>query len=286
MYIHSAHSLLLTARDENESIDDELWAACGQKIRRIDRYIKMSLLGALRCVDGVELPGNTRLLLATNCGTASTSVPIFDAILNHNTQPKPFQFVNSLGNSACFFLARTLGLNGAAHVVSKGELSYEACLQHAFLHVNGGMPILLGGTDEAPLPIADQLVRVNARAEQTRCYEGSHWLLLSTERPERIPVEVSTPVFYYDIADVIQVLDKAKPDAVCVNDCKLAAQLNGMPVNAVPLADCVPHGTYSGNNFVLAYNYLLAGNYAPGHKVAILTIRRDVGMLACTFLSL
>lgn len=167
MYIENSYSLLHKVRAEQPELADaqaviQQWH--GRRIRRIDRYIQLCVAGGLACTGGRRLPENTGVYLATRCGAVSTSAQVMHTIEAENELPKPLHFVNTLGNSAGFYLTQLLGLAGAAQVLSKEALSFEAALLHAMMDMNLGLSdcALVGAFDEVVLPLEHHLQRLEA----------------------------------------------------------------------------------------------------------------------------
>ncbi|MDO3383450.1 beta-ketoacyl synthase N-terminal-like domain-containing protein [Gilvimarinus algae] len=187
IYLDNHYSLLHRIDPEATSLPDlqEIIRAChGSRIRRIDRYIQLCLAGGLSCVGERELPGNTGVYLASRCGAVDTSARVMHAMEVAGEQPKPLHFVNTLGNSAGFYLTQLLGLTGNTVVVSAEELSFEAALAHACIDLALGQvgAALVGGFDEVTLPLASQRERLGAAHSSAAMLEGSHWLLLQRHR--------------------------------------------------------------------------------------------------------
>ena len=155
----------------------------GTRIRRIDRYIQLCVAGGLNCIAGQPLHPQTGVYLASRVGAVSTSAKTMIQTEQKAEMPKPLHFVNTLGNSAGFYLTQLLGLTGTAVVVSQEWLSFESALLHAWLDLQQGRIdcALVGGFDEVPLPTSHQLERLDQAhisPPPTHLTEGTHWLLL------------------------------------------------------------------------------------------------------------
>ncbi|HEY7885682.1 MAG TPA: hypothetical protein VIC08_12135 [Cellvibrionaceae bacterium] len=168
----------------------------GERIRRIDRYIQLCLAGGLNCVQGRTLPADTGVYLASRAGAVTTSAAAMSFIQSEGALPKPLHFVNTLGNSAGYYLTRLLQVNGNTLVVSDEQLSFEAALAHAAMDLQAGRisTALVGGFDEVALPVTEHLQRLNAATDTAALYEGSHWLLLSNDQANN-KLTVSPPVY-------------------------------------------------------------------------------------------
>src|SRR5690625_5664493 len=108
------------------------------RISRIDRYIQLCVAGGLNCIAGQPLPPPTGVYLASRVGAVSTSAKTMIQTEQKGEMPKPLHFVNTLGNSAGFYLTQLLGLTGTAVVVSQEWLSFESALLHAWLDLKQG----------------------------------------------------------------------------------------------------------------------------------------------------
>lgn len=184
----------------------------GQRIRRLDRYIELCIAGGLGCVAERRLPADTGIYLATRCGAVTTSAAVMQAIIAEGESPKPLHFVNTLGNSAGFYLTQLLGVTGNVVVMSQESFSFEATLMHAWLDLQAGRVAcaLVGAFDEVALPLDRHAQRL--QVERAICFtEGSHWLLLDAqESPPGLSVECP---FYTGSAEAMAAWLRLYPQA-------------------------------------------------------------------------
>jgi len=170
--------------DELPGLGNAIRDLYGRRVRRIDRYIELCLLGALRCAQERSLQAETGLFLASQNSALGSVIAVLESIFDEHYPPEPFDFVNTLGNSACFYVAQLLGLSGKSIALSREGFSFEAGLQHALLDLRSGQlqTALVGCVDEALLPLSPHRARITCDKE--RLIEGplgenSSWLLLS-----------------------------------------------------------------------------------------------------------
>lgn len=266
--VRSHYSLLHTIARDSTSLPDlkpEIQRHHGKRIRRIDRYIQLCLAGGLNCVAGRTLPVDTGVYLATRAGAITTSAATMSRIECEGELPKPLHFVNTLGNSAGFYLTQLLAIEGATLLVSDEHLSFEAALSHACLDLQAGVvnTVLVGGFDEVPLPPSGQLERLDAPPDTPALYEGSHWLLLESAADNTCS-SLSAP-HYLPHGDSLEqwLVQQHLPLQLCFTptaterDC-LSRYAPGYTV-AAPEAE--PHGVYSG----AAMLQLLAGTNSAIH---------------------
>lgn len=178
------------------SCDDLVQKVLGQPMRRAGRFIKMVCAGAMACLS--EIPPETLkdkrtgIFLATGLGNGDEILPFVTQVFKHDGGfPSPNQFANSVSNAAAFFLARTSDIRGVILTVSDEELSFEAALWMAQSYLESGEIdlALVGGCDVYTPTIEEYRERMNTSSANCRDLpigEGSSWLLLGLDQPERI----------------------------------------------------------------------------------------------------
>lgn len=169
---------------------DELASACHQRLRRIDRFTQLCLIGSWRCVgDAAHSPlldPRTGLYLGSRFASISNTIGVHTQMIGHGQVPKPANFINTLSNSAGFYVGKNLQLDGKNLFVSRIDASTEAVLQIAQLDLYARQvdSVLVGIVDEAPHPLSDHRRRLGVSAD-TPLAEASHWFLIrrAAERP-------------------------------------------------------------------------------------------------------
>ncbi len=247
------YSLLHTIERDSSTLPDlrpEIQRYHSERIRRIDRYIQLCLAGGLNCVADRQLPADTGVYLATRAGAITTSAAAMSYIERDGELPKPLHFVNTLGNSAGFYLTQLLGIDGTTLVVSDEHLSFEAALSHACLDLQAGAisTALVGGFDEVPLPPSAQLERLEASADTAALHEGSHWLLLAKSTGESGGVLTAPHYLPHREALAHWLAGQQSPLQLCFSpdnaERLLLDQYAAGYTVAAPKAQ--PHGVYSG----------------------------------------
>jgi hypothetical protein len=156
--------------------------AIGQPIRRIGRFIQLALIGAGRCVGEARLPADTGGYLASGRGDLEVTLEVMEQLFRHGQPPKPLTFINSVSNSACFYVARQFGLRGRSSFVCNRYFAFESALQLALEDLAAGRvrSALVGGVDMVVAPLADHRRRLELAPGEALA-EGSHWLWLVAE---------------------------------------------------------------------------------------------------------
>ena len=181
IYIHKTGSI---NRKEGEELDVKAaWKAVSPKmIRRTDRFIQLSLLGAYEAIGESVLEKNTALYMASGQGNLAVFKRLRDQRYINKQPPKPVDFINSLSNTAGFYVAQFFDLYGKNLNVSRQGLVVENTLLLAQVDLELGKEkqILFGGVDELQEPVAFTK-RTLGISDDTLLGEGSNWMLLRAQ---------------------------------------------------------------------------------------------------------
>ena len=164
------------------SLDTALREVCREHYRRIDRFIALALLGSGRCAKGRALAPDCGLYLGSGLGPMADNIACQEQLIRDRELPMPFDFINTLGNSAGYYVAKNLGLSGQNLFISRPGANFEAGLQAALVDLECGMlsQALVGVVEEATEPFSEHRRRQGLPAD-TAVAEGSHWLLLERD---------------------------------------------------------------------------------------------------------
>ncbi|MGO1691908.1 MAG: beta-ketoacyl synthase N-terminal-like domain-containing protein [Marinobacter sp.] len=156
--------------------------ACCERFRRIDRFTQMALIGSAQCVEGAEVKPDAGLYIGSRFASLGSITKVHEQMVGRGSVPKPANFINTLSNSAGYFVARNLGLRHRNLFVSRGDASMVAALQLAAMDVSTGAvsQALVGVVEEAVLPLEHHHFRLGVEPG-TEIGEGSHWLLVAPE---------------------------------------------------------------------------------------------------------
>lgn len=151
----------------------------GKPFRRIGRFIQLALIGASRCVLGKHPPQDTAVYFASGRGDLELTLEIMTQLFRDGQTPKPLNFVNTVSNAACFYLAQHLALQARSNFVCNRYFAFESVLQLAALDLSSGVvnSALVGSVDIATTPLDEHRQRLQLPAD-TPMGEGSHWLWL------------------------------------------------------------------------------------------------------------
>ena len=175
---------------EFPSIDGRLAAVTRERYRRIDRFVQLTLMGAAECARKHVLARDCGLYLSSGVGPITSNVLVQDAIHRDSRMPMPFSFVNTLGSSACYHVAKELDLAGEAVMVARGSASFSAALTCAQADLESGIvsQVLVGAVEECVLPAERHRALLRVGSDVTVA-EGTHWILLERDERTGVPVD-------------------------------------------------------------------------------------------------
>ena len=179
-------------------LDAALKSVCREHFRRVDRFIQLALLGSGLCATGHRLAADCGLYMGSGLGPMANNIATQEQLIRDKELPKPFNFINTLGNSAGYYVARNLELHGQNQFVSRRGANFEAVLMAAWMDLHMGLvrQALVGVVEEATPPFAEHRRR-QGLAEGRPVAEGSHWLLLEVDAASGRSLELrhlATPV--------------------------------------------------------------------------------------------
>jgi len=182
VYIHRVGSV---NRKEGEELDVKAaWKKVSPAmIRRTDRFIQLSLLGAHAAVGEIKLERETALYMASGQGNLAVFKRLRDQRYIKKQPPKPVDFINSLSNTSGFYVAQFLKIEGKNLNVSRLGFVAETTLLLAQndLELNKVKQVLLGGVDELQEPVSFTR-RTLGICDERPLGEGSSWMLLSRKK--------------------------------------------------------------------------------------------------------
>lgn len=172
-----------TAQEPPCSLKEPLRACILNPPRRINRYIRLALIGVHRCVGRLDQPlsATTPLYIASEQGSAAEAVDLMDEIVRYGRPPRPVSFINVSSNMVGYYLAASLNLNGRNMNVARSHGAFAAMLELArlepYLDSTSETSMLLGAVSECVWPLAEHRMRCELPAD-TPLVEASYWLVV------------------------------------------------------------------------------------------------------------
>lgn len=174
MYIHAAARFVGSPVDDSRRLKEVLQQYTATPFRRVNRFILLALIGAHRCAQGRTLDARTAVYLTTENGNLGDTNTVLDQIFRQRSLPMPFSFINTMSNTAPFYVAQSLGVLGRNLSVSGRDLCFERGLELA------GVDFDLRQVDEALIGAVDEGGAAEGAADAA--VEGSCWLYLRRNR--------------------------------------------------------------------------------------------------------
>jgi hypothetical protein len=183
MYIHSYGSIVGPPVDDVKKYKQEVARYTELQFRRANRFVLLSLAGAGRCVHGRQVKKETAVYLTTENGNLGDTETVLDQIFHHHQFPMPYNFINTMSNTASFYIAQSLNLLGRNLTFSSKQLSFERGLELLLGDLRSGAAedALIGGVDEACASKDQFEAKFKRPIECFTMVEGSSWLLLKAE---------------------------------------------------------------------------------------------------------
>lgn len=154
----------------------------GAELRRIAHFTELPLVASAEALYRMEKKWEkeTALYFGTGLGESKGTIALFKDIMEEDKEyVSPYGFVNSVNNTAAFFIAKILEIESSNITVSQEEFSFEWALKLAIKDLKNGLckGALAGGADEFCHPRSNHEKRIKL-TKKDRMGEGSGWLYL------------------------------------------------------------------------------------------------------------
>ncbi len=207
MYVQRCSGFNLR-QDDSLNIKAECKQVAPAFVRRTDRFIQLGILGIAGIIQQGKLDSNTPLIMTSGQGNLAVFRRLCVQRYVEKVPPNPVDFINSLSNTAGFYIAKYLGLESKNLNLAQHGFVVENALLMAQASLNSGQSrqILLGGVDEKPdaANLPHQYLDLNLNQ---RIGEGANWLLISNAKQGAIAtIEVVQEIF--SLSEVIAYLRK------------------------------------------------------------------------------
>ena len=183
MFIHNA-SAYVTETADVKTLKEELKRHTDTYFRRISKFVLLALIGACSCAARRPLERETAIYLTTENGNLADTESVLSQIYRRHSLPLPFNFINTMANTASFYIAQGLGLCGRNISVSSQNLSFERGLELLKTDMDLGFVrhALIGLVDEATASASHFEASSGVDSARINQINRSCWLSVSTER--------------------------------------------------------------------------------------------------------
>ncbi len=183
MYVHAVSPFICDPVDSIDGLKADLKNYTDFFFRRVNKFILLSLMGVHRCVHGKQIDKSTAVYLATENGNLGDTENVLHQMYKENSFPKPFNFINTMSNTASFYVAQSLKTLGRSITVSSKNVSFERGLELARVDFELGhiREALVGGVDESVISREYYMKKYDAFYHDVKMVEGSSWLYLTAD---------------------------------------------------------------------------------------------------------
>ncbi len=183
MFIHGAAAYTNASADVN-ILKEELKSHIDTYFRRVSKFVLLALIGACSCTARRPLEQDTAIYLTTENGNLADTESVLSQIYRRHSLPMPFNFINTMANTASFYIAQGLGLCGRNISVSSQNLSFERGLE--LLKTDMGLRFvrhaLIGLVDEATASASHFEASSGVSNAQVNQVDRSCWLYVTSEK--------------------------------------------------------------------------------------------------------
>jgi hypothetical protein len=183
MYIHAVSPFICDPVDEIDGLKADLKNYTDFFFRRVNKFILLSLLGVHRCLHNRKFDKSIAVFLATENGNLGDTENVLHQMYRENSFPKPFNFINTMSNTASFYVAQSLKSLGRSITVSSKNVSFERALELAMADFKLGQikEALVGGVDEAVISREYFVKKYDQSYHDVKLVEGSSWLYCTAD---------------------------------------------------------------------------------------------------------
>jgi hypothetical protein len=182
MYIHNYSHFVSLPLDDIKVYKREISRYTALKFRRANKFVLLSLVGASQCVHRQTIRTDTAVYLTTENGSLGDTETVLDQIYYKHEFPMPYNFINTMSNTASFYVAQSFDILGRNLTCSSKQLSFERGLELLRSDLTAGIveEALFGGVDEACFSQSQFEARFNRPQRDFQMIEGSCWLWIKT----------------------------------------------------------------------------------------------------------
>ncbi|MBP7738380.1 MAG: hypothetical protein KA369_20565 [Spirochaetes bacterium] len=183
MYVQAVSPFICDPVDEIDGLKADLKNYTDFFFRRVNKFILLSLLGVHRCLHNRDFDKSIAVFIATENGNLGDTENVLRQMYRENSFPKPFNFINTMSNTASFYVAQSLKSLGRSITVSSKNVSFERALELAMVDFDLGhvSEALVGGVDEAVISREHFVKKYDRSYHDVKLVEGSSWLYCTAD---------------------------------------------------------------------------------------------------------
>jgi hypothetical protein len=183
IYIHGYSNFVRPSVDDIKIYKQEISRYTKLKFRRANKFVLLSLVGACQCAHGQAIKTNTAVYLTTENGTLGDTETVLDQIYHNHEFPMPYNFINTMSNTASFYVAQNFDILGRNFTISSKQLSFERGLELLRNDIVAGVvkEALIGGVDEVSFSKSQFETKFKRPYSDYEMVDGSCWLMIKAD---------------------------------------------------------------------------------------------------------
>ncbi|QFR50197.1 hypothetical protein FJR48_10830 [Sulfurimonas lithotrophica] len=217
LYINAISSY----RSDLEDIDvkKELKQKYKHDPRRQDSFIHLGVLGAYRLKDKYSINTLDELYVTTGIGNVNVLEKIYQYVIKDGNSIKPYDFLNMLGNTTSYYIAKALGTKGKALFQISDNFTYINTLMSAFSSIKlSGNNAIISSCDL--VTESDRVIkRVLGVDETTKVVSSVNYQRVSLEKKDAF-AELELENKTYTLDEIKTIIQESKLKTIASPRCK------------------------------------------------------------------
>ncbi|SFV62530.1 hypothetical protein MNB_SM-4-1788 [hydrothermal vent metagenome] len=186
--------------------------------RRKDDFIYAGLLGALRLRDTIEIHEDDALYLTSGVGNFNIISTVYEDMITKKELMRLFDFINILGNTTSFYVAKTLGIKAKSLFQISDNFTYFHSLINIYASLKGSSNEAILGAIDIKSEDENIIKRLLDVEKDVSCVSSVSYQKLSLERTDAL-VEIEFDTMFYTLEEVQKIIQKESMKVICSLRC-------------------------------------------------------------------
>lgn len=204
---------------EDISIKNELKNKYNHDPRRQDSFIHLGLLGAYRLKEKSDMNESDELYVTSGMGNIEVLMSVYKYAIKGGSNIKPFDFINILGNTTSFYIARALDIKGKTLFQISERFTYINTLIFAYASIKlSNENAVIACCDLATQP--DEIIkRVSGVKQELNLVSSINFQRVSLNKEDSI-AEIEFDTITYSLNEIREIINHADAEVIVSPRCK------------------------------------------------------------------
>ena len=208
---------------ENIDIKKELKQRYKIDVRRKESFIYAGLLGALRLKEQHSINKDDELYLTSGFGNIDILAKANDYILEKHETIRLFDFINMLGNTTNFYIAKALDIQGKSIFAISDNFTYFHVLTTIYASLLKNKNKVIFGAIDLALGNPEALKRIAGIDEETEVIDSIMYQYLSLDTSDAL-CELEIDSKFYTQDEIVSIVEKETREIVYSKRCDKSSQ--------------------------------------------------------------